>query len=221
MPRQNAECAYCGQVGPTSDDHVPPKSFFEGLAKEQLRTVKACDECNAGASQDDEYFRDTVVKYYRIADQEKAKPIVEKMIRAAALPAKRSYAESHLRSLTGVFGVSPTAPALGPVLAARIDVARMERAARRYVRGLHRHDFGTRVSAAEVPLVVTDPEAVFEKQATLVELFRGGTRHVVQEGVFEYLWTEDTRGMKACLLVFFREYAVFACVGRPTESPKT
>lgn len=221
MAQQVAECGYCGALAAVSDEHIPPKSFFEGLKNEQLRTVKSCADCNLGASDDDEYFRDTVVKYYRIADQPKAKPIVDKMIRAAGKSRKRAYALAQLRSFSGVFGSSPNVPTLGPIPAFKVDGARMERAACRYIRGLHRHDFGERIASEAIRFIVTDPERVFAHQTEILDVMRGGAHHEVQQGVFEYMWAVGPNRSKVCLMVFFSEYAILGFIGGPDVSGAT
>lgn len=53
--RVEAPCVYCGEQS-TSDDHVPPKALFVP-PRPPLITVRACDTCNNGASDDDEAFR--------------------------------------------------------------------------------------------------------------------------------------------------------------------
>jgi hypothetical protein len=55
--KRRGECAYCGKIGPVTDDHVPPKNMFGSPRPNNLVKVPSCKECNQGASKDDEYFR--------------------------------------------------------------------------------------------------------------------------------------------------------------------
>jgi len=53
--RQTAFCAYCG--GPTETrDHVPSKVLLDEPYPTNLPVVPACQKCNQGFSQDEEYF---------------------------------------------------------------------------------------------------------------------------------------------------------------------
>src|SRR5216683_2580155 len=49
-------CAYCNQPA-TTRDHVPPKKLFTPPLPGYLITVPSCGQCNHGASDDDEVFR--------------------------------------------------------------------------------------------------------------------------------------------------------------------
>jgi hypothetical protein len=51
------ECVYCGELGPVSRDHIPPRNLFPQPRPSNLITVPACHQCNGAASLDDEYFR--------------------------------------------------------------------------------------------------------------------------------------------------------------------
>ena len=53
---ESPTCVLCGLRPATTRDHVPPKGIFKGLGV-PLITVPACNECNNGASQDDEDMR--------------------------------------------------------------------------------------------------------------------------------------------------------------------
>ncbi|MGH7072849.1 MAG: HNH endonuclease [Stellaceae bacterium] len=49
-------CAYCGEPACTVD-HVPPRCLFTPPLPSNLITIPACKNCNNGASDDDEVFR--------------------------------------------------------------------------------------------------------------------------------------------------------------------
>jgi hypothetical protein len=50
-------CAICAEKDAVSMDHVPPQSIFPKPRPEDLITVPACSECNAGGSMTDEEFK--------------------------------------------------------------------------------------------------------------------------------------------------------------------
>jgi 5-methylcytosine-specific restriction endonuclease McrA len=55
--QRSGECVYCGVIGPVTDDHVPPRSFFPATAPKNLITVPSCAACNQGFGKDDDYAR--------------------------------------------------------------------------------------------------------------------------------------------------------------------
>lgn len=59
--RKTGECAYCGQIGHVTKDHVVPKCLFVPPYPRDLITVKACTECNNKKSLNDDFLRDTLV----------------------------------------------------------------------------------------------------------------------------------------------------------------
>lgn len=53
--RQTAMCAYCGGMT-TTRDHVPSRILLDEPYPENLPVVPACETCNQGFSQDEEYM---------------------------------------------------------------------------------------------------------------------------------------------------------------------
>lgn len=204
------ECAYCGAIAPATDDHVPPRSFFRGLAQLQLRSVKACEPCNRGASLDDEYFRDTVLKYHRVSDQSQAQSAVESMMRAMALPAKRQYAAATMSSLRSVEVVDPVSGLLAVRDAVSVDECRLQRTAIRYARGLHRAEYGVRVPADMPARAVVNPEAVHANAEAFELGFRGADLIDIQLGVFWALVRREreSRSTSTWLMVFYDAFPV-------------
>ncbi len=78
------ECAYCGSPDAKTDDHIPAKSIYKPGVNAPPR-VKACDACNNGASDGDEYLRDILLRHYLVADLPGAERQVAAMFRAAKL----------------------------------------------------------------------------------------------------------------------------------------
>ena len=89
------ECAYCGGLA-TTEDHIPPQSLLPGVPRKKRPSVPSCGDCNHGASDDDEYFRDVVLKYHRVADKPEASSAVDAMVRAMGHPRKVGYAQAVL-----------------------------------------------------------------------------------------------------------------------------
>jgi 5-methylcytosine-specific restriction endonuclease McrA len=57
MSKSVGECVYCGVLGPVTDDHVPPRSFYPAIPPKNLITVPSCEPCNIGFSKEDDYVR--------------------------------------------------------------------------------------------------------------------------------------------------------------------
>ena len=55
------ECAYCGVIGMTKQEHVIPECLFEQPLSNNMITVRACNECNVLKSKDDDYLRDYLI----------------------------------------------------------------------------------------------------------------------------------------------------------------
>jgi hypothetical protein len=201
-----------------TDDHIPPRALFAKRTGSRLVTVKSCRRCNEGVSDDDEYFRDTVLKYHRVSELPRAESQVAAMLRAAANPRKARYTAATLRGFTEVSVITPAGIDLGVQPAYRVNGDRIERAARRYVRGLHRHELGRRVPDSAEVMVAVNPEAVFDEQPQIVSIFRGGAPRVVEEGVFWYTSVRaiDNPEASGWLLVFFDEFAIIGSVRSPT-----
>lgn len=80
------KCCYCGvslnKVTETKD-HIPAKNLYEGLAEEyknNLITVKCCNNCNNKYSRIDSTLRDVIGALYE--NQPNIKPLAEKTIKS-------------------------------------------------------------------------------------------------------------------------------------------
>src|SRR6188508_2078331 len=54
-------CAYCGTIGPVTDDHVIPRGMFGRPLPSYLPVVPACKDCNNDKSYFDDYLRTVLV----------------------------------------------------------------------------------------------------------------------------------------------------------------
>ena len=198
MESSSYECAYCGGIEATTDDHIPPKSFFVDPHKINLPTVKACRKChNKGTSLDDECFRDVILKYHIVSEKPQVRPLLDKMFRAATLPKKRKYAESILRSFTEAEVTTFSGLILGKRPAFKFDRKRIERAAIRYIKGLHRYVFNERVPDDAEVRVVINPEAMWEQKSKVIDAFRSGKIQVIQDKIFAFKFGRIIENPKA------------------------
>lgn len=84
LPRQGI-CAYCGNVGEVSTDHVIPQCLWPGRVRKDAPAVDACRPCNnVWKSEYDTYLRDILVNDRACARNPIAQKVREKYYRAAA-----------------------------------------------------------------------------------------------------------------------------------------
>ena len=56
MKQTTNQCVYCGSQSSTTQDHIPPKSFYPEPRPSNLITVPACFACNNSSGKDEEFF---------------------------------------------------------------------------------------------------------------------------------------------------------------------
>ena len=83
MRVRKGRCAHCGKKSSfITDDHVVPKCLFP-KPRPHLVTVPACRKCNAGMSQDEEYFKEVVLRRDDIPQTEITKQLNDSLFRSA------------------------------------------------------------------------------------------------------------------------------------------
>jgi len=156
-------CAICGQeVERVTSDHIPPKSMF-GTKPSNLITVPACPDCNGGSSTDDEYFR-LIASEVDTATHPDAQKASEAIARSMARPQASGFRESLRKSIYGIEveegGTTEVKPFFG------LDVQRLDRTAKKIVKGLFYHVKGYpvpanyKVLAANLDLFMEKPLSV-------------------------------------------------------------
>ena len=138
-------CAYCGsspsKKSDRTKDHIPPRCLFRKPYPTDLVTVPACSRCHGSTSKDDEYFRivtsmrDDVYQHDE-ADLDRTHRALEGPARNLARIIGRSAYKTHRKTAGGIW-----VDALGY----RVDHDRLERVARRIVRGLFYENRGERL----------------------------------------------------------------------------
>ncbi len=208
------ECAYCGVSADATDDHIPAKSFFSGELDAPLPSVKSCAACNGGASMDDEYLRDTILKYHRVGDLPQALPLLKKMLRGLSHPKKAGYARSTYANIVEIDVTTPSGLILGKQPAYHVDQVRLERVARRYARGLHRYEFGERTDPSTPVRVVCSPDEVNSRAAEFTASFQGAKLKLIQQNVFWYAVKRppDRPDVSYWLLMFFDVFPILAAI---------
>lgn len=134
-PRIVDQCAFCGMVKPITRDHVPPRNLFPKPRSSNLITVPSCEDCRAGWSDDDEYFRLHAISS-RASSNASAQEIVRKIADSLGKPAKAGYARMIAKSLCEASVYTPGGLFLGHAPALKIDDKRFGRVMRRIITGL-------------------------------------------------------------------------------------
>jgi hypothetical protein len=141
------ECVYCGSTESLTEDHVLPKSLFGRPAPSNLIKVPSCLRCNSGASQDDEYFRLTLVLREDTAEHPTASQAIPAVLRSLTKPSKRGFASLIAKSVTVVERLSPSGLYIDTVPVFDVDLSRLNRVAARVVKGLFYHERQSRLPA--------------------------------------------------------------------------
>jgi hypothetical protein len=212
------ECAYCGEPA-TTDDHIPPQALLIDVPKSKKPNVPSCKDCNNDASDDDEYFRDVILKYHRVADRPEAQPAIEKMFRAFSMLEKKRYAQATLKSFAELRAETTAGIDLGIQSAYSVDASRFMRASERYVRGLYFHQHKIRVPEDHAVHIDFNVESFLEKQDYWASMFSSGPIHTIKEHVFWYKCASptDCTSSSIWLLVFFDSFPILGFI-RPKTS---
>lgn len=212
-------CVYCGVAPATTLDDIPPKCFFT-KPRGKLLLVPACVNCNGGASDDDEWFRNDVVMEYGNAQHPMARELADSAFRGLFMPEKRRMLatfinlvqKQEVRTEAGLYVTTPT-------YYMRAEPQR--RVVSRIVKALYwHHHNNTRLDDAyevwshphsSAPRDVR--QALDNAVAFLLQL----QKHTLGNGeVFSYYFfeTEDDPFAVLWLLVFYQRFGVLALTRR-------
>ena len=190
--RRMGECVYCGKYRPLSRDHIPPANLFSAPRPGDLITVPSCDACNNAASKDDEYFRLAVTAGINPTEFPNEFALSIKAIRKLGMPQKRGLAKMMLTSFTKVPVYSRGGLYLGNAGSLSLDIARIQRAVDRIIRGLFYHHMNKRLPTTGSVSIFSDwfdpilPEELRDRVETASEFLRSVEPIVVGSGVFCY-----------------------------------
>jgi hypothetical protein len=130
------ECVYCGQWGPLTSDHIPPKNLFAKPRPSNLITVPACRNCNKSFELDDEYFRLAVTTGIDPASFPNEFDVSVNAIKKLGDPHKVGFKKSMLASFSKKPQYTPAGIYLGEAGILEIDVERVQNVISRVIRGL-------------------------------------------------------------------------------------
>jgi len=137
------ECAYCGDVGIVTRDHVPPKGIFLQPRPANLVTVPACQKCHSQqTSRDDEYFRNALIVREELSDHPDVLKMQPVVMRSFLKPQKTGMRVEFLKSIRLIEQVTPAGIFIKQKLGFEADMVRIRRVVQRTVNGFfyyHKH----------------------------------------------------------------------------------
>lgn len=218
-------CAYCGESGNLTRDHIPPKGLFAKPLPHDLITVPCCLKCNNSPSKDDEYFK-LALSLRHDVDRSQAGGAAKSALRSLGRPEQRGFTRSFLSSTKNVEIYSEGGIYLGKGGAYDVDLQRLNSVAARIVRGLYRHHFKKNIPQPwSVDAWCTEG---FPKQANGLSTVKGIIAKLLQEvpvvkadGAFKYWFKtigEPEDLSSAWYMLFFSRVGFFGMTARDSSN---
>lgn len=205
-------CAYCGEYGPTSRDHVPPKNLFPKPRTADLITVPACERCHSGSSKNDDYFRAALLTSELLEGNPEAKRVINELMRSLAGRKGRKFIRLLASSIEKTDTWSPQGYIyLGKKDAFRIDRPRITAVLHRIIRGLYFHEIGRPVPAGYQVFAELQPR-VNPRLREIVASISFTPPKIIGEGSFEYFFQRVDEDPDSTLWVL-HFYGCFPAVG--------
>jgi hypothetical protein len=210
---KNAVCAYCGEYGPTSRDHVPPKNLFPKPRTADLITVPACESCHSGSSKDDDYFRAALLTSEFLEGNAEAERAIDELMRSLGGRKGRGFIGLLASSIEKVDLWSPQGSIyLGKRDAFRIDRQRITAVLSRIIRGLYFHELGQPVPTNYQVVAELQPQVNSKLIEMVASISFTSPPKVVGEGVFEYFFQRVDEDPNSILWVL-HFYGCFPAIG--------
>ena len=223
---KNAEpqlCVLCCQRPATTKDHVPPRSLFTTPAESGLIAVPACRECNEGASQDDEYFRNVVTLRDDIHEHPDAQNASAAFIRSLKRPQAEKLKRAVLQNIQQVNLKTLSGLYVGKRSVCNVELDRLEKVASRIVRGLFFHEV-TKPLPAEYSVFAWCEDGLTEQSdetkaeiCRIAAIVKTSQETTIGNGVFAFWWKPtEVDNATAWVLQFYKRLS-FLCVTLPSN----
>ena len=183
MTEKQEKCVYCNENKCTTNDHVPPKSFFPKPRPSNLITVPSCLECNQGLGKDEEFFLATFM-FSQVGVSDAGKRLwLEKLSRMYEknLGLRKKIAQ-HLESLSlqttsGIY--------LGNTMTINTDEKRLEMVVNKILKGLYFFEYNMPFpDNAEITTLYLNHEDKYTAAEETASDLKLGSR--IWDGIFEY-----------------------------------
>lgn len=185
-------CIYCGETKRLTRDHVPPKCLFDKSTTDNMITVPCCVRCNHEASLDDEYFRMVVSLRRDSGGHPEIQKIIPATLRAFSNPAKRGLTKSFFAKCQEIELHTPSGLFVERTEAYEVDNARLNRVARRIMKGLFYHEKQHRLpDTYDCQSMILDRSLILEYQrlgdfAALMSAISTARMKTIGRDVFNY-----------------------------------
>ena len=221
--RRRGMCEICGVDGFVSRDHLPPESFFEKPLPTDLFSVAACDSCNNGSSEDDEYFRNAVCLSEYRGNSRHAIAGCEKAIRS--LKRSHRHRAEFLRATKRVLPRDANDEDERTRLAFTVEAERINAVVRRISRGVFYKETGC-ILPTHINVTVDTPETFDlcdqETQEMMVRTILNPLESVSERsfagGLFRYKFMNPNAGSYAAVwrMVLYNKLPVL-CLSRSLD----
>jgi hypothetical protein len=214
-------CVYCGTEGVITDDHVPPQCLFPAPRPDDLITVPSCGTCNTGSSNDDEYFKRSLVLRSDLHDHPIASQLRPSVIRSFHNPKQRKFRDAFLRTVRQVPVRTPGGLYLGHVPTFEMSYDRLHRVTNRITTGLYFTVTGFWDHARAEALTIFEPQTVSSGAPAWIERLLTLPETAIGDGVFSYrvkFW-HDVPFASAWLMLFYDTVAIIGATKQRGYEP--
>ncbi len=216
------KCVFCPATEELTHDHIPPRCLFPPPRSNDIITVTSCLKCNKGSEKDDTYFRDTLLFWDVTQDHPEAKKVADTVIRSFGRPQQVGYSRSFIDSVMEMDTFTPGGLYVGKRFGKPLDHLRLNRTAKKIVKGLFCHEFGERLpDNCDAMAFGLRNEQEQQKQLWLQETCSklvGEPQTTIGNGVFHYWFhQEDDAPEKSLWLLLFYEKVPFMGLTGPKD----
>lgn len=135
--RKKGRCAYCGEHGEITRDHVIPRSLFLRPLPDDMVTVPACGDCNSRKARHDDFLRDLLTSDIQGAESPIAQRIFQEKVLSSNRQGKSLVARIALEEARATPIITKSGLYLGQCYVAQFDLGRAVEMFSFIVRGLY------------------------------------------------------------------------------------
>lgn len=201
----NKDCTYCGNKA-TTDDHIPPKSFFPHPRPSNLITVPSCFECNNSIGKDIDYFLATFM-FTKAGESDAGRMLWKERLNRMYiknLGLRRKIAQNlSLRNL-----VTPHGIFLGRKMTLTFDETRIYKVVARIAKGFYHAEFGNIIPLSHhLDCLFLNTDKNIKTVAEYLYMLKDGTNK--WPGVFQYKYNRTQDKYGSMWILSFYNYATF------------
>jgi hypothetical protein len=218
-------CAYCGILGDTTSDHIPPKNLFPDPRPSNLVSVPACKVCHGNTAKDDEYFRLKIIMRDGVLTNPNARAVWKTSVLDSLKRTKASGLRIQTMSdLTYVNLKTKSGLYVGRRFGYNVNMNRIRRVVQRIVRGLYFSESGkplglyneVRVNMDE-DLMQQPPEFLEQLKQTILNPLASLPPKIIDNNTFLYRYyiSKENPVISVWGLSFYGHVQFLAITGPP------